>query len=420
MIPAGEPERLLGDIREFEGVAADMAEIRVSLHGWVTAVGGPGGWEGVAATAFARHMTGRTTACGLAEQALSGSALALREYAGRLTSAQRATRAAQAQACAAGLRLAGDQVDPTSLLPPDATKVQCLASLERQLLESEIEGLWASTQVVGALESAQQLALQAEHALGDQSGLSPVGFVSDLGRGALTYFHELGLGILEPLSALGMAALGNPRGIGELEVGLERTIAYARAHPDEAIAALLAADEAQRAIDSGHPGTAAGIGLALLATVLNPEGGDESAAARALAKQRFLERLDDVAVDTSFDHLPNVERAVVDPRKFQDYSMRAEHRENRGKWQAWANMGYDIGTPADRQAATRDVISQLNAQLPDVKATLTQRTPHGTTFEVKSEIVGPNGRHGTLVTLWQFDNGSDAPRLVTNWVALHR
>jgi hypothetical protein len=100
--------------------------------------------------------------------------------------------------------------------------------------------------------------------------------------------------------------------------------------------------------------------------------------------------------------------------------MKADHRDNKGKWRAWTNVGYDIATPADRQLATRDVLSQLNAQLPVAKATLTQRTPHGPVFEVKSEIVGPNGRHDTLVTHWQFDNGSDAPRLITNWLAVHK
>jgi hypothetical protein len=39
--------------------------------------------------------------------------------------------------------------------------------------------------------------------------------------------------------------------------------------------------------------------------------------------------------------------------------------------------------------------------------------------EVKVQIVGPNGKHGTLVTQWQIDNGASNPRLITNWLETH-
>lgn len=43
----------------------------------------------------------------------------------------------------------------------------------------------------------------------------------------------------------------------------------------------------------------------------------------------------------------------------------------------------------------------------------------GPRFEVKVVIVGPNGKNGTLQTVWQYDQGSDTPRLVTNWLEVH-
>jgi hypothetical protein len=41
------------------------------------------------------------------------------------------------------------------------------------------------------------------------------------------------------------------------------------------------------------------------------------------------------------------------------------------------------------------------------------------TLDELGEISGPNGRRGTLLTIWQYDSGSDAPRLITDWLATH-
>jgi hypothetical protein len=123
---------------------------------------------------------------------------------------------------------------------------------------------------------------------------------------------------------------------------------------------------------------------------------------------------------TEFDHLPNAERANVDLAKFRDYSMNREHPQNDGKWKAWADLGYSIDSPEDRAAAAKDVSAQLSAQLAAASATLTSKTQYGPRIEVRTEVVGPNGRTGTLVTLWQYDSGLDTPRLVTNWLKTHK
>jgi hypothetical protein len=74
-------------------------------------------------------MTGRVKVLDLAEQALAGAATTLIEYASRLSAAQESTRSALQNALHAGLRLNGDQVDPTSLLPPDPAKLVAAAAL---------------------------------------------------------------------------------------------------------------------------------------------------------------------------------------------------------------------------------------------------------------------------------------------------
>jgi hypothetical protein len=195
----------------------------------------------------------------------------------------------------AGLRLNGDQVDPTSLLPPDPAKLVAAAALQRQLAEAETEGFWAATQLALALESQQQLAEDAEYLLGDRAGLTPGGFIGDLKRGAGEFLSSTGLGVDLPLSALGMAALGNPEGLKEYGQGLEGSLQFARQHPDEAVAGLLGLDQVQAQLKSGHPGEALGFGVPVLGSLLDPEGGDEADAARALARERFLELARDPA-----------------------------------------------------------------------------------------------------------------------------
>jgi len=64
--------------------------------------------------------------------------------------------------------------------------------------------------------------------------------------------------------------------------------------------------------------------------------------------------------------------------------------------------------------------AQLEAQLSSAPAVLTAKTKFGPRYRVAVEIVGSNGRRATLTTYWQIDNGSDRPRLITNWVSVHR
>jgi hypothetical protein len=56
---------------------------------------------------------------------------------------------------------------------------------------------------------------------------------------------------------------------------------------------------------------------------------------------------------------------------------------------------------------------------PPRPATAGKASDYGQRFEVRIPITGPKG-NGTLVTVWQIDKGSDAPRLITNWLEVHK
>jgi hypothetical protein len=120
------------------------------------------------------------------------------------------------------------------------------------------------------------------------------------------------------------------------------------------------------------------------------------------------------------DPLPNNSEAEIDPSKFENYSMDPTNPNNGGKWQAFEELGYDVHNPTGRQAGAQNVMSQLRDTLDDTPATLGKTSTHGQRFEVRVQIQGPNGKNGTLVTVWQYDNGSSSPRLITNWLEVHR
>jgi hypothetical protein len=360
-------------------------------------------------------MESRGAVLDLVDRALARAAAALREYAGELRRAQEATLPAAEHAVRVGLRLDGDQIDPTSLLPPDLDKIAAAADLERSLVIAEAEGLSAATHLAASLASLRPLAEQAEHLLGDASGLTPGGLVTDVLSGAGELLWTTGLGIDEPLSDLAAAALGDPDRLAEDGRQLERSLQFAGEHPGAAAEALLGADVLGQALDSGHPGEALGYAAALAAMTIDPE----TETGRLAAGETTLARLDRLEMGTRLDRLANVEKATVNPAKFRDYSMRREHPDNKGKWKAWTDVGYRIETPEQRAAATADVSSQLAAQLPDAPALLTGRSQWGSKFTVRTVIVGPNGTKGTLVSIWQYGNGSDVPELVTNWLETH-
>jgi hypothetical protein len=115
--------------------------------------------------------------------------------------------------------------------------------------------------------------------------------------------------------------------------------------------------------------------------------------------------------------LRNADRADIDQRTFTTYSMNPENPGNDGKWEAWQALGYDLGDGRADSAA--DVTRQLRSQLAESEPYEHRDTPYGPRCHTDATIVGPNGRVGTLVVVWQYDDRSVKPRMVTHWVGVH-
>jgi hypothetical protein len=131
------------------------------------------------------------------------------------------------------------------------------------------------------------------------------------------------------------------------------------------------------------------------------------------------------------DRLPNPEHVDVPPPKFAQYSMKAEHPENRGKARAWEALGYDVSTPESREIAGHDAIQRLRAGLPDSVITDSrQLRPRknengeemagGSRVTTRTPFTGPNGKDATMATAWHGNDNADRYGLVTVWAELHK
>lgn len=111
----------------------------------------------------------------------------------------------------------------------------------------------------------------------------------------------------------------------------------------------------------------------------------------------------------------------VDIRKFRDYSMNPQHPENGDKHEAFEELGYRLVTAEERESAATDVVRQLRIALTEKKWVVSERrsSKEGPRFRIDSEITGPNGRKGTLVTVWLQERESESLRLITNYVKVH-
>ena len=103
--------------------------------------------------------------------------------------------------------------------------------------------------------------------------------------------------------------------------------------------------------------------------------------------------------------VPNLDRAVVDPRKLTHYLLAHSHPVGRSKARFFESLGF-VSTEAEVLAnALRE-----HAQEPDV---ITIRdTGFGTKYIADGSLRGPTGT-AHVRTVWIVESGSEVPRFVT-------
>jgi len=104
--------------------------------------------------------------------------------------------------------------------------------------------------------------------------------------------------------------------------------------------------------------------------------------------------------------LPNQERAVIAPEKLVHYLLNTEHKRGGTKARVLAHFGYR----ADNWHQLDEDIRRfhLNAEVERMR-----QTSYGVRYEIHAPLHTPSGQTLMLRTVWQIDEGSDVPRLIT-------
>lgn len=104
--------------------------------------------------------------------------------------------------------------------------------------------------------------------------------------------------------------------------------------------------------------------------------------------------------------LPNQEHAVIAPDKLVQYLLNTEHKRGGSKARVLAHFGYSAAHWPQLQSDIRRF--HLNADVEVIR-----QTPYGMRYEIRASLQTPGGRALMIRTVWQVDEGTDFPRLIT-------
>lgn len=104
--------------------------------------------------------------------------------------------------------------------------------------------------------------------------------------------------------------------------------------------------------------------------------------------------------------IPNRERAIIATEKLVEYILNVEHKRGGAKARLLVQFGYNaIEAGRLEQDIRRDHL--------DVDVDVVRRTEYGTRYEISAVLNTPVGRSLKVRSIWQIDDGTDVPRLIT-------
>ena len=104
--------------------------------------------------------------------------------------------------------------------------------------------------------------------------------------------------------------------------------------------------------------------------------------------------------------LPRPDQLRAESEKVAEYLMNVSHRHGASKAWFFARFGFRL----EQWEVLAEALRRHGAAH---EVTRTHQTPFGPRFEVEGRIVSPDGRNPRLRTVWQWDDGEVAPRLIT-------
>lgn len=104
--------------------------------------------------------------------------------------------------------------------------------------------------------------------------------------------------------------------------------------------------------------------------------------------------------------LANCENAVVDQTKVTDYLLNPKHPYGASKAQFFTGFGFCI----ERWEEMAELLKEHGGSH---EISTMRETGFGLRYSVDGELNAPDGRHPNIRTVWQMDEGTVVPRLIT-------
>jgi hypothetical protein len=103
--------------------------------------------------------------------------------------------------------------------------------------------------------------------------------------------------------------------------------------------------------------------------------------------------------------LPSHALATIAPEKLTEYLLNTRHKRGGTKARLLAQFGYTVQNWRRLEADIRHGL--------DAEVDLIRPTEYGTRYEIRMTLQTPLGVPLTVRTIWQIDDGTAVPRLIT-------
>jgi hypothetical protein len=108
--------------------------------------------------------------------------------------------------------------------------------------------------------------------------------------------------------------------------------------------------------------------------------------------------------------LPNAERAIVAPEKIVAYLLNPANQQNRGKAAFFFAFGFTA-------ASWRVLGDAFRAQAVRYDVDGMREDVYGVRYTITGPLDTPDGRNPNVLSVWQIDAGTTAPRFISAYPA---
>lgn len=129
-------------------------------------------------------------------------------------------------------------------------------------------------------------------------------------------------------------------------------------------------------------------------------------------RKRNPKLLNEIKPKDSSVMMPNHEKAVTPEDKFLKYSLDPSNPRNNGKADAYKRgLGYDKTNFSSLIKQISDAVTSNKFKPYEIS-----NDAFGIKYKYRIPVTGPNDKTLNVIAVYQVDNGSNVPRLITNYI----